>query len=92
MAAGLNGFPQSAKFYGKEKDIHGSADLCGIGKMKITPLAVEKNTVPAVALRALAVRQHQYGVPPKPLGEKLGIQDAQSAKTDDAHGFNFFHG
>ena len=91
MAAGCYGIVQSAKLYGEQEEIHRLRYRSGIGIVEILQLAVESHALPAVALHPAAVCQYQHMVPSQCFGQKVGVQGAQSAQTDDTCGFNIVH-
>ena len=91
MAAGLHRLPQGPELYGQEQQVHGFRDLGCVLVAEIAQLAVEVHALAAVAPGALAVRQNGHMLPAKALGEQVGVQHAQGAQADDAHGFDLFH-
>lgn len=91
MAAGFHGLPEGAELHGKEQQVHRFGDKRGVLVAEITQLAVEVYAFAAVAPGAFTVRQDQDVFPAQALGEQMGVQHAQSAQADDAHGFDLFH-
>ena len=91
MAAGLHRLPEGAELHGKEQQVHRLGDLGRVLVAEIAQLAVEIYALTAVAPGTRTVRQDQNVLPAQALGEQVGIQHAQGAQADNAHGFDLFH-